>query len=182
MTKVIAAINMTLDGVLDHTKGIPDAEVHQHYEELIQNSGVILYGSITYQLMRFWQSLVESPSGEKSMDDFALAIHQIPKLVFSSTLQETHWSTAQMASLPLVDTIKQLQQESTKDILIGSRSLILQALKENLIDELQICIHPVIAGEGMLLFENPQERKLLELVNTKTFKGGAVVLYYKPVK
>ena len=59
MRKVIAAINMTLDGFCDHTAGIPDEELHQHYSELLENSGVILYGRTTYQLMQFWQTRLE---------------------------------------------------------------------------------------------------------------------------
>ena len=67
MRKVIAAINMTLDGFCDHTAGIPDEEVHHHYAELLNDTGVVLYGRITYQLMQFWQTLLKNPSGEKSM-------------------------------------------------------------------------------------------------------------------
>lgn len=54
MRKVIAATNMTLDGVCDHTTGIPSEELHLHYSDLLNNSGVILYGRITYELMQFW--------------------------------------------------------------------------------------------------------------------------------
>ena len=71
MKKVIAAFNMTLDGVCDHTAGIANEELHQHYSELIDSGGVILYGRTTYQLMQFWQELLKKPSGEKSMDDFS---------------------------------------------------------------------------------------------------------------
>ena len=74
MRKVVAAINMTLDGVFDHTAGLPDAEIHQHYTELLGKAGVILYGRKTYQLMEFWRSVMENPSEEKSMNDFASAI------------------------------------------------------------------------------------------------------------
>ncbi len=87
MRKVIAAINMTLDGFCDHTVGIPDEEIHQYYADLLNNAGVVLYGRITYQLMQFWQTLLKIPSGEKSMDDFASAIDKVPKIVFSRTLK-----------------------------------------------------------------------------------------------
>ena len=65
MNKVIAAFNMTLDGVCDHTTGIADDDLHQHYAELIDNAGILLYGRITFQLMQYWQNLVQNPSGEK---------------------------------------------------------------------------------------------------------------------
>ena len=87
MRKVIAAINMTIDGFCDHTAGIPDEEIHQHYTELLGRGDVILYGRITYQLMEFWRTLLENPSEEKSMNDFAMAIDRIPKIVFSHTLK-----------------------------------------------------------------------------------------------
>jgi len=98
MRKVIAAINMTLDGICDHTAGIPDEDLHQHYTELLDNAGVILYGRTTYQLMQFWQTVLKKPSGEKSMDDFALAIDRIPKIVFSQTLKNTEWDSALLAT------------------------------------------------------------------------------------
>ena len=98
MRKIIAAINMTLDGFCDHTAGIPDEEIHQHYTDLLDNGGVILYGRITYQLMQFWQTLIKNPSGEKTMDDFAIAIDNIPKIVFSHTLKNTEWDSAKLAN------------------------------------------------------------------------------------
>jgi len=182
MRKIIAAINMTLDGVFDHTAGIPDEEVHDHYTNLLNNGGVILYGRITYDLMRFWQPLVTNPSGEKSMDDFAIAIGKIPKIVFSNTLKDTEWGSAILANQSIEEKVLELKKQPGKDILIGSRSLIVQLMKLNLIDELQLCIYPVVAGSGMQLFETINDRTMLKLVNTKTFSGGSVILYYEPTK
>ena len=82
MRKLIAAINMTLDGFCDHTAGIPDDGIHQHYADLLSNADTILYGRITYQLMEYWRTLFENPSDEKSMNDFAIAIDKFPKLFF----------------------------------------------------------------------------------------------------
>ena len=180
MRKVIAAINTTLDGVCDHTAGIPDEEIHQHYIELLDNSGVVLYGRITYQLMQFWQTLLKNPSGEKTMDDFARAIDKIPKIVFSHTLKNVEWDSATLANRALEEEVLELKQQPGKDILVGSRSLIIQLMKLNLIDEYQLCIHPVVAGGGLQLFEKLNDRTVLKLLKTKTFKGGAVTLYYEP--
>src|SRR4051812_4332415 len=98
MRKIIAAINMTLDGFCDHTGLLPDEEIHEHYAELLDNAGVILYGRTTYELMQFWQTLLQTPSGEKSLDDFAIAIDKIPKIVFSHSLENTGWNTAKLAN------------------------------------------------------------------------------------
>jgi len=180
MRKLIAAINMTLDGICDHTAGIPDEEIHQHYTDLLSNAGTILYGRITYQLMEYWRTLLENPSNEKSMNDFAIAIDKIPKIVFSHTLKNVEWESAKLANRDIEEEVLELKQQSGKDILVGSRSLIIQLMKLNLLDECQLCIHPVIAGTGLPLFENIKDRTVLKLIKTKTFSGGAVTLYYEP--
>jgi dihydrofolate reductase len=180
MRKLIAGINMTIDGFCDHTSGIPDEEIHQHYAELLDNADVVLYGRITYQLMQYWQNLLKNPSGEKSMDDFAKAIDRIPKIVFSHTLKNTEWDSAKLSDKSPEEIVLELKQQTGRDILVGCRSLIIQLMKLNLIDEYQLCVHPVIAGGGLPLFENINDRTILKLIKTKSFSGGAVTLYYEP--
>lgn len=179
MRKVIAAINTTLDGICDHTAGIPDEEIHQHYTELLGQGDAILYGRTTYQLMEFWRTLLDNPSEERSMNDFAEAINKIPKIVFSHTLKTVDWESASLADRDLKETVLELKQQRGKDIFAGSRSIIMQLLDLNLIDEFQLCIHPVAAGKGLPLFENIN-RTVFKLLKTKTFSGGAVILYYEP--
>ena len=180
MRKIIAAINMTLDGFCDHTAGLPDEEVHQHYTELLGQADLILYGRTTYQLMEFWRNLLENPSDEKSMNDFAIAIDEIPKIVFSHTLKDVEWDSARLSDQAIEEEVLELKQQSGKDILVGSRSLIIQLMKLNLIDEYQLCVHSVVAGSGLPLFENIKDRTIFKLIKTKTFSGGAVTLYYEP--
>ena len=169
-----------MTGFCDHTAGIPDDEIHQHYADLLSNADTILYGRITYQLMEYWRTLLENPSDEKSMNDFAIAIDKIPKIVFSHTLKNVEWESAKLANRDIEEEVLELKQQSGKDILVGSRSLIIQLMKLNLLDEYQLCIHPVIAGTGLPLFENIKDRTVLKLIKTKTFSGGAVTLYYEP--
>lgn len=181
MRKLIAGINMTLDGYCDHTAVDPDEEIHDHYSELLKNADVILYGRITYQLMQYWQSLLINPSEEKSMNDFAVAIDKIQKIVFSRTLKDTEWDSAKLSDLSLEEKVVELKKQPGGDILVGSRSLIIQLMKLKLIDEYQFCVHPVIAGGGLPLFEKMNERATLKLVKTKTFRSGAITLYYEPL-
>jgi len=182
MRKIIAAINMTLDGFCDHTAGIPDDEIHQHYTDLLSKADTILYGRTTYQLMEFWRTFLENPSEEKSMNDFAIAIDNIPKVVFSHTLNNVEWKSATIANRDLKETVLELKQQSGKYILVGSRSLIIQLMRLNLIDEYQFCVHPVIVGNGLPLLKNIHDRILLKLLKTKTFGSGAIILYYEPAK
>jgi dihydrofolate reductase len=179
MRKIVAAINLTLDGFCDHTGFQPDEEIHQHYTELLNNADTILYGRITYQLMQYWQPLVRTPSGEKSMDDFALAIDKIHKIVFSHTLKDPDWHSAKLADQPIEEVVADLKQKPGRDILVGSRSLIVSLTNLNLIDEYELCVHPVVAGKGLPLFEKINDRKIFKLLKTKVFNSGAILLYYK---
>ena len=109
-----------------------------------------------------------------------VAIDHIPKIVFSRTLKNVEWKSATIANRDLKETVTELKQQSGKDIFVGSRSLIIQLINLNLIDEFQLCIYPVVAGNGLPLFENLNDRKIFKLIKTKTFRGGAVILYYEP--
>jgi dihydrofolate reductase len=182
MRRIVAAINMTLDGYCDHTAVTPDEEVHDHYSQLLSNAGVILYGRVTYQLMEFWLNVLENPTGNESMDEFAVAIDRVPKVVFSHTLKNTGWQSARIANRSLEEEVQELRQQPGKDILVGSPGLIISLMNLHLINELQLCVHPVLAAGGLPLFKNLQERTVLKLLQTKIFRGGAVVFYYEPEK
>jgi len=178
MRKIVAGINMTLDGFCDHTAGIPDAAIHNHYTELLNGADAILYGRITYELMQFWQPFIKNPSGEKSMDDFAVAIDKIPKIVFSNTLKETGWDSATLATQSLEEVVAALKGKPGRDILVGCRSLIIQLINLNLIDEFQLCVYPVVVGKGLPLFEQIKDRTQFKLLKTNVFPSGSIILYY----
>lgn len=116
------------------------------------------------------------------MDDFAISINKIPKLVFSNTLKYTDWDTAKLADKGLDEKVIELKQQSGQDIFIGSRSLIIQLLNNGLIDEFQICVHPVIEGKGLRLFDQIKDRIMLKLIKTKTLSSGSTVFYFEPTQ
>jgi dihydrofolate reductase len=181
MRKVIAGINMTLDGFCDHTAVIADDELHQHYNELLKSADTILWGRITYQLMEYWPTVVKNPTGNKPMDEFAVTIDNITKIVFSRTMKNADWKNTRIAKGGIKEEVLALKQQPGKDILVGSPSLIVASMNLNLVDELQLCVHPVILGNGLPLFKNINNSINLKLLRTKTFGSGAVVLYYEPM-
>jgi dihydrofolate reductase len=183
MRKLIAAMNMTLDGFCDHTAMIADDEIHQHYNELLKSAGTVLYGRITYQLMEYWRTVVKNPTGIKAMDEFAVTMDNIPKIVFSNTLKNVDWKTAKLAKRDIKEEVLELKQQTGKDILVGSPSLIVACMNLNLVDEFQICVQPIILGSGLIpLLKKIQDRIDLKLLKTKTFSCGAVIHYYEPAK
>ncbi len=182
MRKLIAAMNMTLDGFCDHTAMIADEEIHQHYTELLNNAGTLIYGRITYQLMEsYWPSVVKNPTGNKPMDEFAVAIDNISKIVFSRTLKNVDWKNTKLKKEVIKEEVLELKQSrngGSKNILVGSPGLIVALTQLDLIDEYQLCVHPIILGNGLPLFKNISDRVNLKLLKTKTFGCGAITLYY----
>src|SRR6476619_7016731 len=136
MRKLIAAINMTLDGFCDHTAMIADEEIHQHYNELLSNADTLIYGRITYQLMEsYWPTVVKNPTGNKPMDEFAVLIDNISKIVYSHTLKNVVWKNSKLKKEVIKEEILELRQQAGKNILVGSPSLIVALTQLKLIDE-----------------------------------------------
>jgi dihydrofolate reductase len=183
MRKLIATINMSLDGISDHTAGTPDDELLQHYNELLSNADALLYGRITYQLMEsYWPTVVKDPTGNKPTDEFAVLIDNISKIVFSRTLKNVDWKNAKLAKGGIKEEVLELKQQAGRNILAGSPGLIATLTQLDLIDEYQLCVHPIIVGSGLRLFKNINDRKYLKLIRTKIFGSGVIALYYEPAK
>jgi dihydrofolate reductase len=183
MRRLIAAMNVTLDGFCDHTAMIADDEIHQHYNEILSNADTLLYGRITYQLMEgYWPTVVKNPTGNKPEDDFAVLIDNITKIVFSHTLKNLDWKNAKLAKRGIKEEVLDLKQQEGGNILAGSPGLIATLTQLDLIDEYQLCVQPTILGKGLRLFKNIDERKNLKLIKTKILGSGSIVVYYEPAK
>jgi dihydrofolate reductase len=181
MAKLIAAMNMSLDGFCDHDKMSADDEIHEHYTEMLRSAGLLLYGRKTYQLMEYWKSVVVNPTGVKAMDDFAEAMDNTKKIVYSRTLESVDWKDTELRREIDTEEIQQLKQHAEKDIFVGSPSMIVQLGNFGLVDEYQLAIHPTVVGSGLSLFKSVTDRIDLKLLNTKTFTCGAVIHYYEPL-
>src|SRR5687768_17359440 len=183
MRKLIAAMNMTLDGFCDHTAMIADEEIHQHYNDLLSNADTLIYGRITYELMEcYWPSVAKNPTGNKPLDEFAVLIDNISKIVFSRTLKNVEWKNTTLKREVIKEEILELKLQAGKNIVVGSPGLILALTQLNLIDEYQLAVHPIILGSGLPLFKNIRDRIDLKLLKTKTFGCGAIALYYEPIR
>ena len=150
---------MTLDGFCDHTAMIADDEIHQHYNELLSSAGTLIYGRITYQLMEsYWPSVVKDPTGNKPMDEFAVLIDNISKIVFSRTLKNVVWKNSTLKKEIIKEEIISLRQQAGKSIVVGSPSLIVALSQLDLLDEYQLSVQPTVSGGGLPLFKNVKDR------------------------
>ena len=183
MKKIIAALSMTLDGFCDHTVSVVNEETHEHFNGLSSNADTLLMGRTTYQLMEsYWPSLVKNPTGNKPIDEFAVLIDDISKIVFSRTLTDVSWKNTELKKEIVKADILKLKEQEGKNILVGSPSLIVAFTQLNLIDEYNLNISPIIAGSGLVLFKNIKDRVNLKLLETKTFKDGVVNMRYEVMK
>ena len=181
MRNVIFAINVTLDGCVDHTKFNPAEDLLEHYTRLLRDdAGVLVYGRKTYQLMvPYWPDIAKSQSETKGDIEFAQAFVSKKKVVFSRSLASAEDGNTRIVRTNLHDEILKLKQEPGKNILVGGVDIPSQLIELGLVDEYRFVIVPIIAGEGRRLMEGVSLKKLrLKLVESKIFKSGCVALRY----
>jgi dihydrofolate reductase len=132
----------------------------------------------------YWPSAVKKPTGNKPVDDFAVLIDNISKIVFSRTLKNVAWKNTELKKEIIKGEILALKQsgKDSKNILVGSPALIVALTQLNLVDEYQLAVHPTVLGNGLPLFKNITDRVDLTLLRTKTFGCGVVLLYYEAAR
>jgi dihydrofolate reductase len=183
MRKVIYAINMTLDGICDHTKVAPGEGVMKYYIDLVREAGMFAYGRKTYELMvPYWPDIAKEPKGADKEDvEFAEAFVAVKEtVVFSQTLKRVGGPNTRIVRTDPGIEIKKLKKGSGKPILLGGVELPMQLIEQDLVDEYRLVIAPILAGEGRRLWDGlhlPKNRPL-KLAWSKTFPGGSVALRY----
>jgi dihydrofolate reductase len=181
MRNVIFAINTTLDGCVDHTKGIADDETHEYFTDLLREVDLLVFGRITYQLMvPFWPEVAKSQSMTKASNEFARTFVSINKIVFSRSLESVEDKNTRIVRTNLRDEILKLKPEEGKNILVGGVSIPSQLMELGLVDEYRFVVGPIVVGEGRRLLEGVSlaESLQLKLVESKIFKSGCVALRY----
>lgn len=190
MRKIVASINITLDGFMAG----PNSELDWHFrhwtEEMSETTGrelskadTILLGRITYEAMAaYWSSAVLDLSFPRGDLAIAEMMNNHTKVVFSRSLVRTGWKNARLAGRNMRLEIARLKNggsNSSKNILVyGSHTLVSSLIKLDLIDEYLLWVHPIILGKGKSLFGRPASRQL-RLVSSKVFVSGVVLLRYE---
>jgi dihydrofolate reductase len=183
MRKLIYGINVAIDGSCDHTKFNPDDEVHDYFARLMRESGALVYGRKTYELMvPFWPDIAKNPSQEtKGLDDFAQAFDSVPQIiVFSRSLNNVDDKKTKIVRTGLQDEVLNLKQQPGKNILTGGVAIPSQLIEHGLVDEIRLVVHPTIVGKGRRLFDemNLAENLEFKLTDSQIFKSGCIALRY----
>lgn len=181
MRNVIFAINITLDGCVDHTKGIGNDETHEYFTDLLRSVDVLVCGRTTYELMvPFWPEVAKNQSMSEVSNEFARTFVSLDKVVFSRSLESVAEENTRIVRSNPGDEIRKLKQEPGKGILLGGVSVPSQLVDLGLIDEYRFVVNPVVAGAGRRLFDDVSlpESLQMKLVASKIFKSGCVALHY----
>jgi dihydrofolate reductase len=178
MRKVIVSNLMSLDGFFEGPNHeldwfVVDQEFFEYARDMLRGVDTILFGRKTYQHMAdYWPS---APA-----EEIADQMNNLPKIVFSRTLESAEWQNSTLVKNDAVAEISKLKQLPGKDmVILGSASLASFLLQQGLIDEYRVILNPVLLGSGRPLFQDVKQRLRLKLSRTKLFGSGVVVLYYQ---
>jgi dihydrofolate reductase len=184
MRKIIYALSVSLDGYMESSEGdiswsTVDEELHSHFNELESKTGIALYGRRMYEIMAaFWPTADEDPSAPKYVVEYAQIWKKLPKVVFSTTLDQVGWN-ARLVKENLAEVIIELKHQDGKDMSVSGAGLASSLMQLDLIDEYRLYINPIILGGGKSMLARLPHRRNLQLVETRTFGSGVVLLRYQ---
>jgi dihydrofolate reductase len=182
MGLVTFTINVTLDGCIDHRAGIADDETHAFFTRLLKESGAMLWGRVTYEMMEsFWPAVARGDVvAPPPIRDWAVTLEAKPKYVVSSTRENFPWTNSHRIAGDLRAEVRKLKDATPAGVLVGSGKLAAALDRLDLIDEYKLLVHPRIAGHGPTLYQGglPAVRRL-ELVSSNPLRNGAVALHYR---
>ncbi len=187
MRRLVVFNQTSLDGYFADANGDmsfahnekPDAEWDAFVAGNARGGGMLLFGRITYELMAsYWPT----PFAAEKMPVLAERMNNLPKVVFSRTLDKASWSNTKLVKGGMTGEIRKMKAEPGEDMaILGSGSIVSQLAQHGLIDEYQIVVIPVALGKGRTMFEGVREKVRLKLTKTRTFSNGNVLLCYEPM-
>ncbi|EPE99607.1 dihydrofolate reductase family protein [Rhizobium grahamii] len=184
MRKLVVWNLMTLDGYFEGTKPWDidfhnlawGPELERYAEQFGEEGDLLVFGRKTYEGMAAYWPAAE---GEEKIKAY---MNGIAKIAVSRSMTTADWNNTRVVSEP-VSELKKLKAEAGKTIFIfGSAELADSLLQEGLVDEVRICLVPVILGAGNPLFKPASQQIPMKLFDSATTKSGAVILRYEPVK
>ncbi|MES2739685.1 MAG: dihydrofolate reductase family protein [Pseudomonadota bacterium] len=179
------SLNLTLDGCIDHREGIADDETHAFFTGLLEESGAMLWGRTTYEMMEsYWPARARGDAqAPPALYQWALKLETKPKYVVSSTRSDFAWTNTHHIAGDLRSGVQKLKDASPAGVLLGSGRLATALDRLELIDEYKFLVHPRIAGHGPSLYQGglPHTRQL-ELLSAKPLSNGAVAMHYRRMR
>jgi len=184
MRKIILWMMVSIDGFFEGPDGDlewhqVDDELHSYFNDELGAMGAFLDGRVTYEMMaEFWPTADQDPAITGPMAEFSRIWRDMPKIVYSRTLQRAEWNTSISREVD-VEEIAALKAQPGGDMTVGGADLAAEFARHDLIDEYRLFVNPIILGRGRPLFPDPEVSRPLRLVGTKAFGNGVVMLSYE---
>ena len=180
MRRLFWQMSVTLDGFmegpnreLDDTAEVVDEDFDRYATEMLHSIDSILLGRVTYQLFAGYWPNATGPDADR--------LNELPKLVFSRTLEKVEWNNSRLVRENIEEEVAQLKRQPGKDLaLFGSADLASTFMRLGLIDEYRVLVTPVVLGHGAPMFKGMQDRIPLKLLRAATWSSGTVALFYEP--
>jgi dihydrofolate reductase len=184
MGKIVLMMSVSVDGFIEGPDReidwhMVDDELHRHFNEQLGAMGAFLSGRVTYELMAgFWPTADQDPSSSEPMAEFARIWRDTPKIVYSRTLERAGWNTTIVREV-VPSEVQQLKERTGGDLALGGADLAAAFLRQDLVDEYRIYVHPVRIGRGKPLFAPSDATVQLQLAESRSFGNGVVLLHYR---
>jgi dihydrofolate reductase len=185
MRKVIYSMSVSLDGFIADPAGAidwspPDDELHRFHNQRVAEIDVQFLGRRLYETMLYWETADQNPSASEIELEFARIWRDLPKIVFSNTLEEVE-GNYRLAADGIAEEVGRLKEQPGKDLAVGGAGLAAAFMDLGLVDEFQIFVNPVVLGGGTPFFPALADRIELELAETRTFGSRVVYVCYRRV-
>jgi dihydrofolate reductase len=183
MARIVYSMMVSLDGYIAGPDGdiglpVPEADLHQHFNDMMEQTSIELCGRRMYEVMRFWDSPEREASDSAVERDFARAWQKTPKIVFSTTLREVG-PNARLVNSDAENEVASLKLKTEGYISVAGANLAAHLARANLIDEYRLYMHPVVLGGGKPYFESGLSLALKPL-GTESLPQGVTLLRYGP--
>ncbi|QGN50082.1 dihydrofolate reductase family protein [Micromonospora sp. WMMD558] len=184
MRKIVVQMSVSLDGFFEGPDGdlswhLVDDELHRHFNAELREMSAFLNGRRNYDLMAaFWPTADRDPASPEPVREFAGIWRDMPKIVYSRTLEKADWGTEIVRQVDPAE-VRRLKEQPGGDMALGGADIAATFARHNLIDEYRLYVHPVIVGAGRPLFPDDGVRRQLRLAGTRTFGNGVVLLCHE---
>ena len=181
MKKIIFQMSVSVDGYVEGRRREidwhrVDDEFNAYAVDMLRASDALIMGRRTYDLMAgYWPTAEDNDAAVKDL------MNRTPKLVFSSTLTHVTWQNSRLATGSIAEEVARLKEVPGNGLLpVGGSDLAAGFLELGLMDELHIILTPILLGGGKTVFDRITRRQSLQLLSTRAYKSGNVVLIYRP--
>jgi dihydrofolate reductase len=183
--RLIVTENMTVDGVIDADEGwfspagaegeVDTSDLEATLRDHMEAQDALLLGRLTFESLReYWPKQTDDTTG------ITRHLNNVQKYVISSTLEDPLWENSVVLRRDLSTEVRALKEQPGGEIgVTGSISVVWELIAAGLVDEYRLFVYPTIIGHGRRLFESEESRPKLDLVDTKPFRSGVVLLTYR---